>query len=155
MNRSTSLALAASLLLALACGSGETPPPAATGPMSPPVSVTVTVDAAAEAELNRRGESIQVLFTVFDSRMDDGTYREFDGTLGASGGTVSVPPLSTAPGALGEVLSHWSVSVTSARKVFPDNLLRCTDASDAGDATPPPATITIECSLLRPPTATP
>ena len=155
-------ALASVLLLtALACAGGtpevapEAPPaavapvaapaPATPGASTPPITVTVVLDAAAEAELVRRGEGITVSFFISDVPTDDGTTRSAEASLGSSGGKVVLPPVSMAPGALGQPVNNWTVNVFTARKTDENNLIGCDAPGDVGT---PPTEVVVKCSLL-------
>jgi len=116
---------------------------------STPFQLTITPDDRARARLESGPEDIEVLVTFSGSggTPESPNEREVRLLLGPKGGTLEVPATELTPtlpdgGPLTDVL----VSVYSARKSAPDNLLSCTLVS--GQTAALQATYDVSCTLI-------
>lgn len=111
-----------------------------------PFTLVVAVDQPAKSLLTAKGESIRVLVTFSDGVPgDEGGYREQSFVLPADGGIVNVPGVDLSP-VKGRPLIDFSVTVSSARKAAPDNLLACDPLTGAVDTLLP--RLVVNCKPL-------
>lgn len=114
-----------------------------------PFQVTVTPDARARARLEKGPEDIEVLvtFTGSDSNSETPNEREVRMLVGPQGGTVQVPATDLTPARPGgAALTGMLISVYSARKSAPDNLLSCTVVS--GETATLLSAYDVSCTLI-------
>jgi len=112
-----------------------------------PFTLVVALDPAAQAMMKAKGEAIAVDVTVDDGIPgDDGGYRRHEVELPGDGGIVEVPGLDLSPVKERRALTNFSITVSSARKSGPTNLLACDASSGAVDTLLP--RMVINCKRL-------
>lgn len=99
-----------------------------------PFTLVVALDPAAAAMMKAKAESIAVDFTVDDGVPgDDGGFRNLSFTLPGDGGILEVPGVDLSPAKESRAMTNFSITVHSARKSGPNNLLSCDASAGAVD----------------------